>query len=148
QVAVEVLPHRHQVRQQLAGVKHIGEAVDYRNRRLARHFDAGRMSKRANHDEIDPTRKIARDVLDRFTFADTDILRREIDGVAAQLRHASFEAETRPQRRLLKDHRERAATQVRMLEAGLQLALQSRSERQQSVQLGWRLRTQIDEITL
>ena len=130
-----------QIGEQLARMKQIGETVDHRHARLARKLDAGRMREGANHDEVDPAREVARDVLDRFALADTDILRRQINRMAAELRHAGLERDSRAQRRLLKNHRERLAAQVGMLESGLQLGLKPRREREKTVELGARERT-------
>jgi hypothetical protein len=75
-----------------------------------------------------------RDVFHRFALANTDIIRREINRMPAKLRHAGFKGDSRPQRRLLEDHRKRSAAQVRMLESNLELGLEPRAECEQSVE--------------
>ena len=115
-------------------------------RGFARQLDRGLVREGANHDEVDPAREVARHILDRLALADTDIVRREINRMATELRHAGLEGEARPQRRLLKDHRERPAAQVRMLESNFELGLQPRAERQQAVELSRRERAEIEEV--
>ena len=117
-------------------MKQIGQAVDDRHGRLVRQLDRGLMREGANHDQINRARNVARDILDRFALADTDIVRRQINRMATELRHAGLEGDARPQRRLLKYHRERLAAQVRMLESNLELGLEPRAERQQPVEFG------------
>ena len=110
-------------------MQQVGEPVDHRHGGFQSQLDADLVGESANHDEVDPAREIARHVLDRFALADSDILRGEIDRVAAQLRHPGLEGYPRAQRGLLKDHRESAAAQVRMLQSGAEFVLQARRQR-------------------
>src|SRR5262249_50661773 len=79
---------------------------------------------------------------------DPDVLRGEIDGVTAKLRHPGLERQASAQRRLLEDHRERAAAEVRMLEAGTRLVLEPLRETQQALQLFGAERGEIEQVAL
>ena len=98
-----------------------------------RHLDCGLMREGANHNEVDDTREVARDILRRFALADPDIAGREINRMAAELRHAGFEGDARTQRGLLENHRESFAAQMRMLQADFQFGLEPGREGEQSV---------------
>src|SRR5271156_2578454 len=126
-------------------MKQIGEAVDDGHGRLARKLDRGLMREGANHDQIHRARNVARHILDRLALADTDIVRREINRMPTELRHAGLEGDARPQRRLLKYHRERSPAQVRMLESNFELGLEPRAERQQAIEFSRRERAEVEE---
>src|SRR5580704_12074333 len=146
EIASEALPQRHQIGQQLARMKQIGEAVDDGHGRFARQLDRGLVREGANHDQINRARNVPRDILDRLALADTDIVWREINRMPTKLRHASLEGDASPQRRLLKYHRERPPAQVRMLESNFELGLEPRAERQQAVEFSRRERAEIEEV--
>ena len=115
-------------------MQQVAEPVDDGNGGLVRHLDRGLMREGANHYEVDGAREVARHILDRFALADPDVAGREVNRVAAQLRHPGFEGDARTQRGLLENHRESFAAQMRMLEAdfqfGLQAAPQARAARE------------------
>ena len=87
----EALAQGQQVGEQLARMQHVGEPIDHRYAGFQSQLDADLVGESANHDEVDPAREIARHVLDRLALADPDVLRGEIDGVAAKLRHPGLE---------------------------------------------------------
>ena len=62
------------------------------------------LRKRPNDDRVDPPLDIARDVGNRFPFAERGI-RLQRYHVAAELVHRNFERRTRAERRLLEQHR-------------------------------------------
>src|SRR5215469_11525260 len=124
----------------------IGERVDDRHRRLARQLQAGVVGKGPNHDQVDPARQVARDVFGRFALADPDIIRGQVNRVAAKLRHAGFETDPGSQRGFLEDHGERAAAQIGMLDAGLELGLEPRRQGQEPAELALGQRTHVHKI--
>src|SRR5208282_3216310 len=134
EVAPEVFLQCHQIGEQLARMKQIGEPIDDRHCGLARKLNRGLVREGANHDQIHGPRNVTRDVLDRFALPNTDIIRCQINRMPTKLRHAGLERDSRPQRRLLKYHRERLAAQVRMLESYLELGLEPRAQRDQSAE--------------
>src|ERR1035437_8104362 len=146
EIAPEVFLHCHQIGEQLARMKQIGEPVDDRHCGLARKLDRGLVREGANHDQIHRPRNVTRDVLDRFALPDTYIIGCEINRMPTKLRHAGLERDSRSQRRLLKYHRECLAAQVRVLESYLELGLEPRAKRKQSAEFSWRERTEIEQI--
>src|SRR5579872_2627922 len=146
QIGAVAFPHREQIGEQLTWVQQVAEPVDDRHARLMRHLDRGLMREGANHYDVDGAREVARDILHRFALADSDVAGREIDRVAAELRHAGFERDACTQRRLLENHRERLAAQMRMFEADLQFGLQPRGEREQTVEFIVAEGSEIEEV--
>ena len=65
----------------------------------------GGMGEHASHDGVYPTVQIAADVGDGLAHAHLEMLVGEIDGMAAELRHAGFKGGPGPERRLFEDHR-------------------------------------------
>src|SRR5262249_12088329 len=107
----------------------------YRHRGLARQLQAGVVGEGANHDQVDPARQISRHIFDRFALPDPDIVRSQVNRMAAKLRHAGFEADPGTQRGFLEDHGERAAAQIGMLDAGFEFGLEPRRQRQKPAEL-------------
>ena len=82
----ELLVHRQQVGQDLAGMVVVGEAVDDRHRGEPRQLlDVG-VVEGADHDAVDVAREHARGVADRLAAAELDVARRQEEGVPAELR--------------------------------------------------------------
>ena len=115
-----------QIREHLARVEQIGEAVDHRDAWRARASSTSeRVRERARDDQVDPARQVARDVADGLARAEADVVGRQVDRRAAELLDAGLEGDARAQARLLEDHGERLADQRRGRLAGAKLCLQS-----------------------
>src|ERR1019366_5143166 len=102
----ELLAHREVVRQGLARVKKVGQAVDDGDRRVAGELEDRVVRERAGHDAVDVSREDARCVRDGLAASDLDVARRQKLRRAAELGHPGLEGDARPRGRLLEDHGE------------------------------------------
>ena len=75
----------------LAGMRQIRKAVDHGHARAASELLDRLVRVRPQHDNIDHARHDAGDVGDALTPPETHLLRRQIDTVAAELRHPHVE---------------------------------------------------------
>jgi hypothetical protein len=105
---IGALRDREQVGHHLARVQQLGETVHDRYGRDPSELLHERVAGRADHQPIDPTREVARDVGGGFARPDPDLLGPEQDRVAAELRHARLERDARAERRVLEIHHEGA----------------------------------------
>ncbi len=99
------------VRHHLAGMGLLGQAVDDRNRRVARQFLHVGMVENADHDRVDIARKNARGVGEGFAAAQLHLGARKHDRFAAELAHRQIERDARARRGTIEDHRQRLARQ-------------------------------------
>jgi len=60
------------------------------------------------HDSVNIATENARHVGDALAMTEGDLIRPEVDGMAAKVPHTHLEGHASAQRRLLEDHRERA----------------------------------------
>ena len=102
----------------------IREAVDDGHRAVLREILDLLLVEGADHDAVHIAGEHARGILHRLAAADLRALAREYDGVAAELVDAHLERNARSGGGFLKDHAERLALQVRVLDAVLRLVLE------------------------
>src|SRR5262245_29866300 len=112
------LPQREKVGERLAGVLVVRERIHHRDACVTREIVDGRLRERPGRDDVNPPPEVPGDVSDRLAPPEPDILPREVDGGAAQLRHAHLERHARPERRLLEDEGQRVAGEGRPRLAG------------------------------
>ena len=86
------------IRQQLAGVVVVRQAIDDRDLRIFREAHNLIMAKRPNHHHIDHTGDHSRRVFHRLAATQLRIVWGKKDSVAAKLRHARFKAHPRARR--------------------------------------------------
>src|SRR5436309_1906078 len=79
---------RDTVREDLAGVVEVREPVDDRHARAGGEIGDALVEEGARHDQVDPTLEVAGDVAGRLPLAEADVAGGEVDGGAAELRHA------------------------------------------------------------
>ena len=96
----------HHVGHQLAGMRHIGEAIDHRHGRVFGQLAQLCHAVGAQHDRIDIARQHARRVGDTLATAKLHLLAREDDGVAAELADADLERHARAGGGLFEDQRD------------------------------------------
>src|SRR6185436_19435866 len=114
------------VGQDLARVVFVGQAVDHRHARVGgERLELG-LLEGADHDDVDHPADHARRVLDRLGAAELAVGGGQIHDRAAHLVHAGLEADARPRRRLLEDHRQRAVDQRRVFLVVLEALLDDR----------------------
>jgi hypothetical protein len=116
---------REQVGQRLARMLAQRQAVDHGNPRLGRKLDDDLVRPGPRHDRVDEPLEVLRHVPHGFTGAQHDILG-QVDGMAAELRHARLERDPGPERRPLEQHREGASAErhVGVPAVGPELGLQ------------------------
>ncbi len=124
------------IRQDLAGVEFIGQAVDDRYAGMCGEaFDAG-LLEGADHHDVHHARNNARGVFDGFGASQLRIVGREIDDGSAQLIHPRFERHACARARLLENHRQRAVMQRHMRVIALELVLDQARALQHIVDFG------------
>src|SRR5438128_4900526 len=84
-----------QGRQNLAGMEHIGEAINDRDGRDLRQFLYGRMSKRADDNAIIVPRQDTPEIFEGLTQAQDDLRILKVAAVATEMGHAQLEGGTR-----------------------------------------------------
>ena len=102
----ELLAHREVVRQRLARVEEIRQAVDDGDRRVTGELEDRVVRERAGHDAVHVAREDAGRVRDRLAAPELDVARRQELCGPPELRHARLERDAGPRGRLLEDHRE------------------------------------------
>ena len=85
------------------------------------HLHDDLVSEGANHDALHHALQVFGDVIHRLPLAQTDLGRREIQGMSAKLLDADVERDARAQRWLLEDHGQRLALQGAGIAPGLAL---------------------------
>jgi len=95
--AVEFLQDRQQVGHGLAGMVVIGQAVDDRHGTPACQLQNVLVREGARHDAVHIAAQHARDVCDALALAQPDLLRAEVQRVAAEMLHRHLEADARAQ---------------------------------------------------
>ena len=110
----------------LARVIVVGQGVHYRHATEFGEFFHQLLLEAADHDGVHPAGKAAGHVLDAFTLAETDGIRCEQHGMAAQLVHAHLERGDGSQRGLLEEHGDVLAVQTVGNLAGVDLFLEAR----------------------
>ena len=123
-----VLAHGLQIRQHLAGVAEVRQAVDNRDAAHARQRFHFFLRKGANHDAVQIAAQDARSVLHRFAAANLQIAAGQEQRMTPQLVHARLKADARAGRGLLKNHAQRFAFEDVVLHAGFGFRLQAVSE--------------------
>src|SRR3989441_3414080 len=101
-----VLQDREEIRDALAGVLLVIEAVDHRHARILREFDDVLSPERPIHDAVHIAAQDSRGVGDRLSPSDLQIVRAQEEVVAAELRHADLKRHPRPGRSLFENHRQ------------------------------------------
>ena len=102
------------VREHLAGMQAVGEAVDHRHAGIGGEALERLVRVVADHHRIDHAREYARGVLHRLAAPDLGVLRRQEQRMAAELGHARLEGHARARGSLFEQHRQRAAGQRRL----------------------------------
>jgi hypothetical protein len=105
------LPHRHEVGQDLAGMRVVRQRVDDRHGRVARQRLDRLVLVQTRDDAIRHPGDDAGEVLDGLLLAERRALDRVVDRVPAELGHAHLEGDPRPKGRLLEQHQERLPAQ-------------------------------------
>src|SRR5690606_11339616 len=96
----------------LHGMERVGESVDDGHRRpLSEKFELC-LGIRANHHCVDVAGKDPRGVLDRFAAGKLHLLSVEVEARTAQLADSHIKGDSRPCRRLEKDHSDRLSLQT------------------------------------
>ena len=113
----EPLPDRHHVGQRLARMEVVGEPVDDRDVRGGGELVHVGLREGADHDPVEVAGENGARVLDRLAAPELQVAGREVERGAPQLEHPHLEADARPRRGLLKDHPERPALEVAVLDA-------------------------------
>lgn len=117
------LPQRHEICQRLAWVGLIGQSVDDWNHIVAsQFFDRGLRDRAADH-KVAVFRENPYEVGDGFSFSPAHIAG-EVEGCPPQLRHASFEANSRSQARFLENHGQGTVLEILDTIAGAKLLLE------------------------
>ena len=99
------------VREDLARVVFVGEAVDHRHPRVfSEAFDDG-LLERADHHDVDHARDHPRDVLDRLAARQLRVAAIQVDRDAAELVHARLERHAGARGRFFEHHRQCAVAQ-------------------------------------
>lgn len=88
----------------LAGVVVVGQGVHHRDATVFGQFFYQLLLEATDHDGVDPAAEAAGHVLDAFSLAETDRIRGQQHGVAAQLVHAYLEGGDGAQRGLFEEH--------------------------------------------
>ena len=109
-VATQLMEGLH-VREQLAGVMHVGQGVDHRGRRAGAETLHGIMVEGADHDDVHHARHHPRTVLHRFATSQLGVAWRQEHGVAAELCHAGLEGDPGAGGGFLEDHCQHFAAQ-------------------------------------
>ncbi len=101
-----LLRQREEVRQRLAWVHEVRQAVDDRDVGVQRQFLQRFVLERARDDAVHPALQVLGHVLHRLARAQARVAMVHEHGAAAHVLHADVEGEARAQRVLLEDHRE------------------------------------------
>ena len=103
----QFFPYSHDIRHHLAGVVKISQPVDHRDGGVLGEVDHHIVAIRTVHDAVTVAAEHAGGVADGLAAAHLQLLRRKIEGVAAELGHARFEGYAGAGGALLEDHGER-----------------------------------------
>ena len=122
--AALVLPHRLQIRQHLAGMAEVGQAVDDRDGAVLGQVFHFLLGKGADHDAVQIAAQNAGGVFHGFAAADLQVVGRKEHAHAAQLVDAGLEGNTGAGGGLLEDHAQGLALQGLVVDAVLQLIFQ------------------------
>src|SRR2546426_507834 len=104
-----VLQDREEIRDDLAGVFLVIEAVDHRHTRIPGEFEDVLSAERPIHDAVHIAAQHPRGVGDRLAPSDLQVVRAQEEGVTAELGHPDLERHARPGRGLLENHCEALA---------------------------------------
>ena len=100
-----------EVGQRLAGVLLVGQAVDDGHARVLGQVSTSAVREDAGHDAVHHAPQHAGHVGHALALAEADVVGPQVERVPAELGHAGLEADLRPQRGLLEDHRQLLAFQ-------------------------------------
>ncbi len=109
----EFLLNRERIRHALAGMVVITQTIDHGNLRPFRQFKNMSMLKRTCHNCMHITRHNARNIRNGFALAETDLIRRKIQRIAAAMPHRHIERDACSKTRLLEDHPKHLAFEQR-----------------------------------
>ena len=122
--AALVLPDGHQVRQHLAGMAIIRQAVDHGNGAVSSQVLHLLLGKGTDHNAVQIPGQHPGGILHRFSPADLQIVGAEEQGHAPQLIHAHLKGDPGPGGRFLKDHPQGLALEMMMGNAVFLLVFQ------------------------
>src|SRR5712691_11675884 len=117
---------------------YVREPVDHGHTRMLGQHLNGTVREGPSHDPLDPSLQVSGNIRHAFPRAQLNVLRPQINGVAAQLPHPGLKRHAGPQRWLLKDHGQHSAGQQRRPVARLRAALQVRRHVEDVAELLWR----------
>src|SRR4051794_3444203 len=132
-----VLEHGHQIREQLARVKLVGERVDDRDVRGGGQRLQPLVTERADHDRMQIARKDARRVVERFVAADLQVATGETEWIAAELDDRDLERDARARRGLLHQERDALARERPRMFGRAAHALERARTIEQGSELDW-----------
>src|SRR5690606_15465681 len=98
------LLERHDVRDDLAGMALVGQAVDHRHGGVARKLHHTLVRVGADHDDVDVAGQHARRIGDRLSAPELQVGMIKCNGLAAELPHRDIERHARAGRGFLEDH--------------------------------------------
>ncbi len=116
----------HDIGEDLAGMKLVGQAVDHRHARIRGETLDDFLTIGANHHQIDHARKHLRRIFDGLATAQLAIAGIDVDGRAAELVHAGLEAQPGAGGVLLENHRQGAIDQGLVRLVAFELGLDQR----------------------
>ena len=99
----------HDVGENLARVRAVGQAVDDRHGGVFGQLHQRLMRRGAQHQHIDIARQHARGVGDGLAAAELHVVAVQYDGITAELAHGHIEGNARARRRFLEHHRQQFA---------------------------------------
>ena len=127
-----LLLQRHDIGEDLAGMRLVGKAVDDRHGRVFCKLDQLFMRGGAHHDRVDIARQHEGRVGDGFAAAKLHVRMVQHDGLAAELAHGDVEGNARAGRAFLEQHGEHGA--FRELGPGARAVLEGLLERVGAIQ--------------
>ena len=127
---------RHQVGEDLARVRGIGQRVHDRDRRVPSQFFDVVLRERADHERVDVPREDGGGVADRLTACELQFFAGEGKRGASELRDARGEGDPRPRRGLEEEQRDRAPGEALLLAAVAPGLLELVREVENRLQLG------------
>ena len=123
EIAAE-LADRLQVSKHLAGVRVVGETVDYRDRAVFCHVLDLLLVEGADHDAVEVAREHADGVRGLLAAADLQVVRGEEESLAAELVHTHLKGNAGTCRGLAEDHAEGLALEIGLLDTRLALGFE------------------------
>ena len=104
----------------LTGVVVVGESVDDRDPGILSQFQQVFVFEDTGHDGVNESAQYLSDVFDRFPFAETDFIRSEVEGIAAQLVHSDLERDAGAQAGFLENQGKCFSGKDRLVAAGFE----------------------------